>query len=121
MRLRLALFATFPALVLLVGAGYFWAYGTLNPFVAPPVVNYQGCGFHPTETIESLDSATHFEHNAVAYANLPVRQVGTLPNGMTLYALPLGPGAFPCSAAPMDIYVEISSGHYQLYTRSGGP
>jgi hypothetical protein len=100
---------------------YFWEDGTLNPFAAPRSVDYQGCEFHPTQTIESLDAAIRFEHNASAYANMPVRQVDRAVNGMAIYALPLGPGAYPCSAAPMDIYLEVSAGHFQLYERCCGP
>jgi hypothetical protein len=121
MRPRLALIAVPAGLILLAGAVYFWDYGTLNPFEASSVVYYQGCDFHPTKTIESLDSATNFEHNAIAYANMPVRRVSTLLNGMAVYALPLGPGMQPCSAAPMDIYIEIYSGHLRLYRRCCGP
>ena len=121
MRPRLALIAVPPGLILLAGAIYFASYGTLNPFEAPAVVHYQGCDFHPIKTIESLESATSFEHNAIAYAQMPLRRVDTLLNGMAVYALPLGPGSQPCSAAPMDIYVEASSGHFLLYRRDGGP
>jgi len=121
MRRRLALIAVPAGLILVAGVVYFLDYGTLNLFHAPSVVYYQGCDFHPTKTIESLDSATNFEHNAIAYANMPVRRVGTLLNGMAVYALPLGPGTQPCSAAPMDIYIEVSSGHFLLYRRCCGP
>ena len=121
MRRGLALVAVPAGLILLAEAAYFWDYGTLNPFATPSVVHYQGCDFHPTKTINSLASATAFEHNAIAYANMPVRQVSTLLNGMAVYALPLGPGSNPCSAAPMDIYVEVSSGQLLLYRRCCGP
>jgi hypothetical protein len=121
MRRRLVLFAVPAGLILLAGTAYFLDSGTLNPFESPSVVYYQGCDFHPSKTIESLNSATNFEHNAIAYANLPVRRVSTLLNGMAVYALPLGPGTSPCSAAPMDIYVEVSGDHFLLYRRGCGP
>jgi hypothetical protein len=121
MRVRPVLVAIPVGLVLALPAMYFYEYGTLNPFVAPAHVMYQGCEFHPAGKIESLDSATLFEHNAIAYANMPIVRVGATLNGMALYALPLGPGAYPCSAAPMDLYVEVSSGKLELYRRAGGP
>jgi len=111
-----------PAVLLAALAGaYFGEYGTLNPFEAPSIVRYQGCTFYRTTTIETLDAAVRFEHNASFYAGMPVRQVGRAMNGMAIYALPLGPGKYPCSAAPMDIYVEVSGGLFQLYVRGGGP
>lgn len=121
MRVRPALLAIPLALVLGFAALYFLEYGTLNPFVAPLHIGYQGCDFQPAGKFESIDSATRFEHNASAYANLPVIRVGTTLNGMAMYALPLGPGAYPCSAAPMDLYVEVSRGKLELYNRAGGP
>ena len=121
MRPRLAVLAVPPGLILLAGAIYLWDYETLDPFEAPAVIHYQGCDFQPTKTIESFESATNFEHNAIAYANLPLSRVETLLNGMPIYALPLGPGTQPCSAAPMDIYVEASKGHLVLYRRCCGP
>jgi hypothetical protein len=121
MRVRPALLALPPVLVLGFAAIYLFEYGTLNPFEAPSRVMYQGCNFHRGGTVESLDSATRFEHNAIAYANMPVVRVGTILNGMAIYALPLGPGEYPCSAAPMDIYVEVSSGRFEVYRRAGGP
>jgi hypothetical protein len=121
MRRRSVFFAVPAGLVLLAGVSYFWDSGTLNPFEAPSVVYYQGCDFHPTKTVVSLNSATNFEHNAIVYADMPVRRVSTLLDGMAVYALPLGPGMYPCSAAPMDIYIEVSSDHFLLYRRCCGP
>jgi hypothetical protein len=121
MRARRAVLAVFTVLSVGVVGVYFWEDGNLNPFVAPRSVDYEGCEFHPTQTIESLAAAIHFEHNATAYTTMPVRQVARAVNGMAIYALPLGPGAYPCSAAPMDTYLEVSTGSFQLYRRCCGP
>ncbi len=119
--MRWAILALPVALPVVAAAGYSAEYGTLNPFEAPRIVHYQGCEFHPTQTTESLDAATRFEHNASAYSSMSVRRVDRALNGMAIYALPLGPGSYPCSAAPMDIYVEVSTGRFELYRRCCGP
>jgi hypothetical protein len=121
MRARLLVVAAPVGLSVLVAGVYFAEYRTLNPFDAPPNLPYQGCVFHATRTVESLEAATRFEHNASAYAHMPVQKVGRAMNGMAMYALPLGPGAYPCSAAPMDIYLEVSTGRLELYRRCCGP
>lgn len=102
------------ALVLGFAAMYLFEYGTLNPFEPPSHVVFQGATFHSIGRIESLDSATRFEHNATFYANMPVVRVGTTLNGMAIYAMPL-------EQAPMDIYVEVSSGRFERYMRCCGP
>jgi hypothetical protein len=121
MRARWAILGVPAVLLAALAGGYIREYGTLNPFEPPPIVHYQGCEFHATKTVETLDEAVRFEHNASFYAKMPVRQVAKAMNGMAIYALPLGPGAYQCSAAPIDVYVEISAGQFQLYVRGGGP
>ncbi len=91
-----------------------------QPPVAPPTVTWHNCPYHRLDVVETLASATAFEHQASAYANLSLEQIGDA-DGMPIYGLPLNlDNPYRCNG-PWFIHLKLGPDEFRRYQRPGGP
>ena len=91
-----------------------------DPNDPPATVYWNGCPYSRGPTVDTLESATNFEHGAYSYRNLSLKQVGS-DGGLAIYALPIEPmTSNPCDG-PWFIHLKVGADRYVRYQRPGGP
>ncbi len=122
-RRRGALFGLATLLVAASAVGMWFVTGLFqedDPNNPPATIDWHGCSYRRLETVESLKSATAFEHQASAYEGMRLQRIGE-DGGLPIFGLPLNlSNPYPCSG-PWFIHLKVGADRYWRYHRSGGP
>lgn len=113
------------AAMVIAGGTYWLATGPLHrddPNNPPATITWHGCPYQRLDQIETLASATAFEHQAVAYASLKLEKTSE-DGGLAIYSLPLNVyvNATEGCNGPWFFHLKVGTDRYWRYQRPGGP
>ena len=97
--------------------GLWHRYDPANP---PETIYFQSCGYSRQAVVETLTSATAFEHQASAYRAIPVRRLGE-DGGLSIYGLPVGLNSGSMCNGPWFVHLQVGPDKFRRYQRPGGP
>ena len=112
-------------LIAAAGVTYWLVSGPLHrddPTNPPATIAWHGCPYRRLEQVETLASATAFEHQAVAYAGLRLQQTSE-DGGLAIYSLPLDAYTNPTQGCngPWFLHLKVGADRFWRYQRPGGP
>lgn len=91
-----------------------------DPDHPPATITWHGCPYSRIGPVESLGEATDFEHQAAAYQNVQLQEIGS-DGGLAVYGLPLNlNNPYPCNG-PWHVHLKTGADQYWRYRRPGGP
>ena len=107
------------------GVAYWLITGPLHrddPNNPPTTITWHGWPYRNLGQIETLESATAFEHQAVAYASLKLERTSE-DGGLAIYSLPLNVyvNATEGCNGPWFFHLKVGTDRYWRYQRPGGP